>query len=145
MGTVQSTYADNIDAGYVGAIVNLEPRVLISRTVEAAAGLAFGLAVIQGTEDKECLVATGSATIIGVTVRDQSVDPADPDLFAQYSEARIMTKGVIWIANSGGVVAGDIVHSLAAGALAKTGGTLVVGARWETTALTGELAQLRLA
>ena len=145
MSTVQSTYADNIDAGFVGALVNEEPRTLISRTVEHSDGLAFGLAVIQGTEDKECLVATGSATIVGVTVRDQSVDPSAPNIFEQYAEARIMTKGVIWIANSGGVVAGDIVHSLAAGALAKTGGTLVVGARWETTATTGNLAQLRLA
>jgi hypothetical protein len=143
MGTVQSTYADTIDAGYKGALVNLEPRVLISRTVEASAGLAFGLAVMQGTEDKECLVADGSA-FLGVTVRDQSVDPADPDLFAQYSEARIMTKGVIWVENSGGVAAGDPVVTLAAGALGTGSSPLVDGARWETTATDGELAQLRL-
>jgi hypothetical protein len=144
MGTVQSTYADNIDAGYKGAIVNTEPRTLISRTVEAAAGLAFGLAVMQGTEDKECVVADGSA-FLGVTVRDQSVDPADPDLFAQYSEARIMTKGVIWVLNSGGVSAGDPVTTLAAGALGTGSSPLVDGARWDTTADDGELAQLRLA
>ena len=143
MGTVQSTYADTIDAGYKGALVNLEPRVLISRTVEAAAGLAFGLAVMQGTEDKECVVADGSA-FLGVTVRDQSVNPDDPDLFAQYSEARIMTKGVIWVVNSGGVSAGDPVTTLAAGALGTGSSPLVDGARWETTADTGELAQLRL-
>jgi len=56
-----------------------------------------------------------------------------------------MTRGVVWVANSGGVVAGAAVHGLAAGALASSGGTVVVGARWDTSAANGELAQLRLA
>lgn len=141
---LQTTYADTISAGYKGALVNTEPKVIISRTVEAAAGLAFGLAVMQGTEDKECVVSDGSA-FLGVTVRDQSVDPADPDKFAQYSEARIITKGVIWVENSGGVNAGDPVVALAAGALGTGSSPLVDGARWDTTAADGELAQLRLA
>jgi len=145
MGTVQSTYADTIDAGFAGALANEEPRVLISRTVEDAAGIAFGLGVIQGTADKGCVVGDGSGLMLGVTVRDQSVNPATPNLFADEDNARIMTKGVIWVVNTGGCVAGDIVHSLAAGALGKTGGKLVPNARWETTALTGALAQLRLA
>lgn len=144
MPTVQSTYADNIPAAYAGALANQEPRVLISRTVEDAAGIAFGLTAKQGTADKGCVVGI-SGKILGVMVRDQSVDPANPSIFAENDNARIMTKGVIWVVNSGGCVAGDIVHALAAGALGKTGGTLVPNARWETTALTGELAQLRLA
>jgi hypothetical protein len=143
MPTVQSTYLDNIPVGYLGAIANEEPRTLISRNVEDVAGIAFGLAIMQGTEDKGCVVSDGSG-YLGVTVRDQSVDPASPDAFEENANARIMTEGVIWVANSGGVVAGDIVHVLAAGALGKTGGTLVANARWDTTALTGELAQLRL-
>ncbi len=143
MGTVQSTYADNIDSGYVGGIVNTEPRNLISRTVEASAGLAFGLAVMQGTEDKECVVSDASS-FLGVTVRDQSVDPSEPNKFEQYSEARIMTRGVIWVENSGGVSAGDPVVVLAAGALGTGSSPLLGGARWDTTALDGVLAQLRL-
>ena len=99
MGTVQSTYADNIGVGYKGGLVNQEYSNLISRTVEAAAGLAFGLAVMQGTEDKEAVVSDGSA-FLGVTVRDQSVDPSAPDTFKQFSEARIITKGVVWVLNS---------------------------------------------
>ncbi len=144
MPTVQSTYADTISAGYAGAIVNEEPRVLISRTVEDAAGIAFGLAVMQGTEDKGCVVGDGSA-FLGVTVRDQSVEDGSADAFAQYEDARIMTKGVIWVANSGGVSAGDPVVILADGALGTGSSPLVVGARWDTTASDGELAQLRLA
>lgn len=144
MPTVQSTYADNIGAGYVGGIVNTEPSVLISRTVEDAAGIAFGLAVMQGTEDKGCVVGDGNA-FLGVTVREQDTDPDNPNSFAQYDNARIMTKGVIWIANSGGVAAGDEVALLAAGALGAATSGDIVNARWETTASDGELAQLRLA
>ena len=144
MSTVQSTYLDNILSGYKGGLVNQEASNLISRTVEAVAGLAFGLAVMQGTEDKECLVSDGSA-FLGVTVRDQSVDPSAPSIFEQFSEARIITKGVIWVENSGGVSAGDPVVMLAAGALGTGSSPLVEGARWDTTAADGLLAQLRLA
>jgi hypothetical protein len=143
MPTVQSTYADNISAGYKGAIVNTEPRVLISRTVEDSGGIDFGLAVMQGTNDKGCVVGDASA-FLGVTVRDQSVDPSDPDTFEYQAEARIMTKGVVWVANSGGVAAGDPVVLLADGALGTGSSPLVEGARWDTTATDGELAQLRL-
>jgi hypothetical protein len=143
MPTVQSTYLDNIPVGYLGAIANEEPRTLISRNVEDVAGIAFGLAVMQGTEDKDCVVSDGSG-FLGVTVRDQSVDPAAPNSFEELSEARIMTQGVIWIANSGGVNAGDPVEALAAGALGTSTGGNVANARWDTTAADGELAQLRL-
>lgn len=144
MPTVQSTYADTMDAGYAGAIVNTEPSVLISRTVEDAAGIAFGLAVMQGTNDKGVVVGDGSG-FLGVTVREQDVDPENPSIFAQYDNARIMTKGVIWVENSGGVAAGDEVSLLAAGALGGATSGDIAGARWETTASDGELAQLRLA
>jgi hypothetical protein len=143
MPTVQSTYVDNIPVGYAGGLVNEEPKTLISRNVEDAAGIAFGLAVMQGTEDKGCVVGDGS-DFLGVTVRDQSVDPATPSLFAENDNARIITEGVVWVANSGGVAAGDPVVALAAGALGTGSSPLVANARWDTTAADGELAQLRL-
>lgn len=143
MPTVQSTYADNIAAGYKGGLVNQEPQVLISRTVEDSGGIDFGLAVMQGTEDKGCVVGDASS-FLGVTVRDQSVNPSSPDTFEFQAEARIITKGVIWVINSGGVAAGDPVVALADGALGTGSSPLVEGARWDTTALDGVLAQLRL-
>lgn len=143
MPTIQSTYADTISNGFAGALVNTEPRVLISRTVEDSGGIDFGLAVMQGTEDKGVTVGDGSA-FLGVTVREQDLNPTSPDTFEFQHEARIMTKGVIWVANSGGVNAGDPVVTLADGALGTGSSPLVDGARWDTTAEDGELAQLRL-
>lgn len=144
MPTVQSTYASKHAKAYAGAIADQQADFnLISRNVEDAAGIAFGLAVMQGTADDGVVVGDGSA-FLGVTVRDQSVNPATPNLFAENESARIMTKGVIWVENSGGVEAGDPVSLAAAGAL-ETGGTVIVeGARWDSTAEDGELALLRL-
>jgi hypothetical protein len=142
--TVQSSYLDNVPAGYAGAIANQEPRTLISRTVEDSGGIDFGLAVMQGTADKGVVVSDGNA-FLGVTVRENSGEPNDPDTFEYMAEARIMTKGVIWIANSGGVAAGDEVEALADGALGAATSGNVPNARWETTASDGELAMLRLA
>jgi hypothetical protein len=141
--SLQTTYADNIAAGYVGGLVNQEPQTLISRTVEDSGGIDFGLAVMQGSEDKGCVVGDGS-DFLGVTVRDQSVEASDPDTFAYQASARIMTEGVIWVANSGGVSAGDPVAALADGALGTSSTPLISNARWDTSADDGELAQLRL-
>lgn len=143
MSTVQSTYSDNIPVGYAGGLVNEEPKVLISRNVEDEAGLAFGLAVMQGSEDKGVVVSDGSA-FLGVTVREQSVNPTTPNKFAQNEDARIMTKGVIWVANSGGVAAGEAAEAGADGALTAAASDPIPGSRWDTTAEDGELAQLRL-
>lgn len=143
MPTVQDNYDDNVAAGYVGAIANMEPRNLISRNVEDSGGIDFGLAVMQGVEDKGCVVGDGS-DFIGVTVRDQSVEARDPNTFEYQSNARIMQRGVIWVLNAGGVNAGDPVISKADGALGTGSSPIIGGARWETSADDGELAQLRL-
>ena len=145
MGTVQSTYPDTITNAYAGAIANQEPKTLISRTVEDSGGIAFGLAVMQGTADKGCVVSDGDA-FLGVVVRTQSVEDGSFEGVAYRDEARIMTKGVVWVTVSGAVNAGDGVEVQADGALAAFGsGTEVVGARWDTSATNGNLAQLRLA
>lgn len=143
MPTVQSTYPDNIAAAVAGMRANEEPCTLISRNVETEAGIGFGVGVMQGTEDKQCVISDGSA-LLGVTVRDRSVDPATPNLFAENESARLMTVGPIYVANSGGVAAGDPVHVLNNGVFANSGGTYIENARWDTTAEDGDLAVLRL-
>lgn len=142
--TIQTTYPNDIPVAYAGAIADEQADFnLISRTVEDSGGIAFGLAVIQGTDDDGIVVGDGTG-FLGVTVRDQSVDPADPNEFAYQDSARIMTKGTIWIANDGGVSAGDPVSVGADGALGTGGSVEVAGARWDTTATDGNLAILRL-
>lgn len=131
---VQETYQQYIPVGVPGAIVDMIPKTLISRTVEVPAGIAFGVPVYRGTGDKG-VVATGTAAnYIGFTVLDRSVRIGD--VFSQYESARIMTDGQIW------VVAPTAV---ADGAAVVLGGVTIPGAFWQTTTTTtNQLAQVRL-
>lgn len=147
---VQTTYSDNISAAVAGQIVNCEPSDLISRTVETSGGLGFGIAVNQGSADKGCILAiTGAAgAFIGATVRERSIDANDSNSFDQYTDARIMIKGVIWAVAATGCSAGDPVYVRPSNGAWQdsnaNSGVLVPNARWDTSATAGNLAQLRL-
>jgi len=150
---VQSSYSATQAAGKVGARANMEPARVISRTIEDSAGAAFGVAVVQGTEDNEVSIdLTGATEIVGFTVRDRAVDPATPDKYAQYATAAIMVEGVIWLEvdDAGGVSAGDDVWlNISTGGLSNAdagsgNGLKLAGCRWETSAADDGLAQVRV-
>jgi hypothetical protein len=150
---VQTTYSENIDGARAGMIADTQNGLnLISRTVETAAGIGFGLPVAQGSGDNGVILSESGADYIGFTVRERSVNPDNPDEFSQYEDARIMTHGVIWatVTDAGGVDAGDPVWvTEATGALSNAdvgsgGGTNLAGCRWESTAANGELAKIRV-
>lgn len=150
----QTTYSENIPVAKAGMIANEEPNVLISRTVETAAGIGFGKVVQQGDNDNGCISDLNTAAMtadsyLGVTVRERSVRPETPDLFAQYESARIMRKGVIWVMTDGAVNAGDdVTVTLATGGLGTAavaaGIVAIPGARWDSSTSGAALAKLRL-
>lgn len=151
---VQTSYSENIRPAVAGQIANMEDAVLISRTVETAAGIGFGKVVKQGAGDNGCIsdldtVDMTAQTYLGITVRERSVRPESPNLFAQYESARIMRKGVIWVEVAVAVAPSDIVTvTLASGAIGKTavgaGVVAIPNARWESTTGGAGLAKLRL-
>lgn len=145
MPSVQTTYSDNIPAGAIGAQATELPAKFISRNVEPSAGIAFGLAVIQGTEDKQCDAFAGTGPIIGITSRVRSVGAESPNSYAQYDSARIQTEGDIWVQASVAVDAGDNVYVTNAGAWTNSAGgnTQLAGARWETSTTGAGLAVIR--
>lgn len=51
MPFVQTTYSERMRLGFVGMIVDAEPKLTISRVVETAAGIGFGVPVFQGAAD----------------------------------------------------------------------------------------------
>lgn len=138
-------YKAEQDAGIAGAIVNTENKNIISRTVEDAAGIAFGLAVAQGTNDKGIrAVTTGDADFVGITVLDRTAGDLINGKFVQYESARVLEEGVIWVEVTEAVKAGDAAAvDLATGKFNKAGAAMA-GARFETSAASGGLAQLRL-
>lgn len=149
MPTVQSTYSETIGAARAGQIANTEPSVLISRHVEDTDGIAFGIAVVQGSADNGVKAfGSGDTAILGITVRERSVRPETPNIFAQRESARIMTKGVIWVQASVAVDAGDPVYVIpATGTFAKTSASSAVqiaNARWDSSTSGAGLAKVRL-
>lgn len=92
--TRHTTYTDPV-AGLAGQIVDANVAITISRAVETAAGIAFGLVVGRGT-DRDTQVTTGGATPLGIVARHQYADAGAASV-DQYDEATILRNGFVWI------------------------------------------------
>ena len=136
-------YKSQPDVGVAGSIATTENRDIKSRTVEDAAGIAFGLAVAQGANDKGIrAVKTGDTKFVGITALDLSSRGAAK--FLQYESAGILKKGVIWVQVTEDVKAGDdVAVDLATGKFNKSGAKYP-NARFETSGVAGGLAQVEL-
>lgn len=142
---IENAYGTVLPAGVPGAQATMIPATFISRNVETAAGIAFGVAVSQGATDKA--VIAGGTAYVGITSLDRSAAGTDttPDGFPQGASARVQTKGDIWVLAAVAVTAGQPVTFTGAGALSNTGGTTIPNARWDTsTTAAGQLAVVRL-
>lgn len=136
-------YKSQPDVGVAGSIATTENSDIKSRTVEDAAGIAFGLAVAQGANDKGIrAVKTGDTKFVGITALDLS--SRDDSKFLQHESARILKKGVIWAQVTEDVKAGDdVAVDLATGKFNKSGAKYP-NARFETSGVAGGLAQVEL-
>lgn len=140
-----TTYKKEMDAGVAGAIATTENKDIVSRNVETAAGIGFGLAVVQGVNDKGIrLATTGDTKILGVTVLDRTAGDLINGKFQQYESARVMIKGTIWVQVTEDVKAGDDVAVDLATAKFNKAGVKIANARYETSAATGGLAQIHI-
>ena len=144
----QTVFTERMRAGVAGAIVNEEPKRLISRNLEDAAGLAFGKGVGQGATADGC-TGVGFTKLLGVAVRQRNVAPdvLSGNGYAKYDSVQIMTEGVIWVLASVVVTAGGpVTYDPATGLWSNTGGVAVTNARWDsTTTAINQIAKLRLA
>lgn len=101
MPELQTTYSNAVAKGYPGMVANGETSNRITRTVETAAGAAFGVPVYRGAGDHGCVIAVGTlATFLGFTVATSAlgvVAGADADEYQQYDNATIITGGAIYV------------------------------------------------
>lgn len=145
MPSIQTSYFENIRASVPGHIPDMTHADVVSRTVESAAGLGFGLPVFQGTADKAVRVfATGdtAAKFVGVSVLDRSA--GGPNGFVQFESARILLNGPISVTAAVAVKASDPVTVTADGTFSNTGGITIPNARWDTSAAAGAVANIFL-
>lgn len=147
MPSVQTSYLDRAVAAYEGMVANLEPAVLISRTV-ATAAIGFGLAVKQSTNDHDVEAADDAADVYrGITVRDQSIDPALVDEYAVGETATIITKGVVWVKAGATVAAGAAVYMIDADGRftsSSSGNLAIPNAVFDASAVADALVPVRL-
>lgn len=148
---LQTSYSSIMAVAHAGMVVNTELANVISRTVTAGE-IGFGQVAVQGASDHTVRPSdVGLTDFVGITVRDQAVDPQTPNVYGIGSTAAVMTKGVIWVVAGEAVAAGDPVYfdptSFGAFLNDAAGGNaiLIPNARFDTSATAqGQLVKLRL-
>lgn len=159
---VQTTYPDVQPVAVPGAQATMNLGQIISRTVETAA-IPFGKAVTQGTADKGVKAfGSGDTTFVGITMLDRGasgltvtngqVTGRTVDAFGVGESARIAAVGGgidVWVICASGCSAGDPVFVRPSNGdfqdSSANSAVQIPGARYDTSAGTGELAVVRLA
>lgn len=137
--TTQTSYSERQRTAVAGMIANMRDYDAITRTCETVAGIGFGLAVGRGAGDNGAVLAGALPAFRGVSIKDITLMGSQGDLFAQYQNMGILTKGEIWVSVTGTPGPADPVHyNAATGVFAASGGSGPVrGARWMETSANG--------
>jgi hypothetical protein len=117
--TIQTTYSNTIAVGFAGMVADGAKSNRISRTVEDAAGMAFGVAAFRGTGDHGCTATPSASKFLGVVIADAGYVPGlggTADTIPQYSTAGLLNEGVIFVQSSVAVNQGDQVYVTPGGA-----------------------------
>lgn len=149
--SAQTEYSKNLAKGYPGLIFAQNPSDIVSRLVETVNGIPFGVAAGVGT-DAERQVIAGGAIFAGITIRSLDKEGAANTGAIQWNvteAAGIMRMGYVWAECPAGCNAGDAVKYVnATGALnagaAGAGETQLDEAIWDSKAVAGEIAVIRL-
>ncbi|EHP94890.1 structural cement protein Gp24 [Methylorubrum extorquens] len=155
MANLQPTYSQQLAPGFPGMIANGEEGNRLSRTVEDAAGLAFGRAAFRGAGDRGC-TATASATagaFLGIAIANLAIQPLQgvvagavaADIYPQNSEAGLLNEGVIWVTAGSNTTQGAAAYVTSAGVFtATTTSNIAIPAVFDDTVSSGSLVRLRV-
>lgn len=90
-------YKENLVSYAVGRRVNMEEWNTITRVLEGATSVGFGVPVIMGTGEQQCLPLSAAAqNVLGIT-EASLVLPRPGDEFDQYDNVPICEVGVIGV------------------------------------------------
>ncbi len=150
MAVVQSTYAASMAPGYPGMVANGETSNRLSRTVEDAAGIAFGKAAFRGAGDNGVTATPAADRFMGIVIADHGIQPLPggvaADIVPQYVSAALLNEGEIWVVAGEAVADGDPVYVTPAGALVKTATSNIrIPATFDDTVSSGAPVRLRVA
>lgn len=150
MAVVQSTYAASIAPGYPGMVANGETSNRLSRTVEDAAGIAFGKAAFRGTGDNGVTATPAAGTFMGIVIADHGIQPLPggvaADIVPQYVSAALLNEGEIWVIAGSNTTDGAAVYVTAGGAFTTSNtSTTAIPATFDDTVSSGAPVRLRVA
>jgi hypothetical protein len=107
---LQTTFSDTVATGYAGMVADGETSNRITRSIEDAAGIAFGAPAYRGTGDHGCTGTVGTlATFLGWVIATSTpplVAGQTADTYAQYANVPIITSGAIYLTVVGAVTDG---------------------------------------
>lgn len=134
------TYTTNMLAGYAGMIAESQIVKDVASKQVTTASVAFGLAVGRGATDGT--VRLGGTGFEGITVADKS---RTADLYVVGEIAGVLRKGTIWVTASTNVGPADpVTFTAATGVIGAGLATTITGAKFETTATSGNLVRVYL-
>lgn len=151
MPAVQSTYNVTMRPGIAGMIADMSPRTVVSRVVEGASGLGFGVVCVKGTGDRQVKASAAATAFVGITVMDPVAAPgalpSTPDQYQEKDVCAVLLNGTIWVVVGAAVVAGEQAYFVpATGVITNvaTANTAIPGGFFDTSAANGALAILRI-
>lgn len=147
MAVLQSNYTDQVAPGYPGMVANAETQNRITRTIEDAAGIAFGKAAFRGVGDHGTVGTPTAGALLGITIAHEALallPTATADTFLQFASVPIMTQGVIWVLAGAAVADNEQAYVTPAGAFTNSaaGNVILPGWVFDTTAASGALVKL---
>lgn len=163
---MQLSYSHAPAAGYPGMIADSGDRHVVSR-VNPAVIIPYGLGVTKGTSDDHVKLPTSAAEVgklQGIALEDQAseqIPGSDAPAHPLNSAVPVLRQGRVWVKAEVAVTAGDPVYcrwndgnsgrtqkgafgNSADQVSAADTATLVPGARWETSASAGAIAQIHI-
>ncbi|MBB4616917.1 structural cement protein Gp24 [Sphingomonas abaci] len=152
MAISQATYAPTFARGFPGMVANGETSNRISRTVEDAAGIAYGKAVFRGANLHGATGATtgGAANFLGFAIANLAhtafvlpgAGDTGADVYGLNSTAGIMTQGVMWVIAAGTATAGADVYVATNGDISNTNTGVLTGWKFDEPATAGALVKI---
>lgn len=148
MAIIQDTYLSAPANGYPGMVANGETSNRLSRTIEDAAGIAFGKAAFRGSADMGVTATPAAGTFMGITIADHglSILPGGTaDVFPQGRTVALINEGEIWVLAGSNTTDGAAVYVTAGGAFTTSNsGTTAIPAVFDDTVSSGAPVRLRI-
>ncbi|MCV2448467.1 hypothetical protein [Paracoccus sp. DMF] len=142
------TFKENLAPYAVGRRANMEQWNTISRTLEGATPVGFGVPVIAGTAPHTCAPLTAAGqNVLGIT-ETSHILPRPGDQFAQYDTVGVCESGVIGVLLGANVTKGaqarfNVTNQTWTGAAASATVLTIPGAQFDEAGTNGSVGIVR--